>query len=331
MIVYLQLASGLVILLVGGELLVRGSISIANRLHIPSIVIGLTVVAFGTSAPEFGVSLKAVLEGSSGVAVGTVVGSNVANILLVLGVPALIVAGGHLTSSVLRDVDLMVGSGILLLAFAANGSIARWEGAVMFALLGAYLYASYRRARDEYTSLELDHEEDIEALHHAPPSIVLSVLFIAIGVVGLWAGSQVLVPAAVSIAGTIGVSDKVIGVVLVAVGTSLPELATSAVAAFRKHGDVAIGNVVGSNMFNILGVLGLTAAISPIPVGMEVLSFDMWVMISVSLLLIPYALRQRTVGRLGGLAFLVLYGGFIGLQFTYLPGALAASNVWPPW
>ena len=173
MIVYLQLAGGLVILLVGGELLVRGSISIANRLHIPPIVIGLTVVAFGTSAPEFGVSLKAVLEGSSGVAIGTVVGSNVANILLVLGVPALIVAGGHRTSSVLRDVDLMVGSGILLLAFAANGSLARWEGAVMFALLGAFLFASYRRARDEIASQKAV-EEDIEALHHAPPSMTLS-------------------------------------------------------------------------------------------------------------------------------------------------------------
>ena len=330
MIVYLQLAGGLVILLVGGELLVRGSILIANRLHIPSIVIGLTVVAFGTSAPEFGVSLKAVLEGSSGVAMGTVVGSNVANILLVLGVPALIVAGGHRTSSVLRDVDLMVGSGILLVAFAANGLVARWEGAVMFALLGAYLYASYRRARDEITTLK-DIEEDIEALHHAPPSMTLSLLFIGVGVVGLWGGSQVLVPAAVSIAGTMGVSEKVIGVVLVAVGTSLPELATSAVAAVRKHGDVAIGNVVGSNMFNILGVLGLTAAISPIPVGMEVLSFDIWVMLGVSLLLIPYALRQRTVGRIGGLAFLVLYAGFISLQFTVLPGALAANDVWPPW
>jgi cation:H+ antiporter len=330
MIVYLQLAGGLVILLVGGELLVRGSISIANRLHIPPIVIGLTVVAFGTSAPEFGVSLKAVLEGSSGVAIGTVVGSNVANILLVLGVPALIVAGGHRTSSVLRDVDLMVGSGILLLAFAANGSLARWEGAVMFALLGAFLFASYRRARDEIASQKAV-EEDIEALHHAPPSMTLSLVFIGVGIVGLWGGSQLLVPSAVNIAGAMGVSDKVIGVVLVAVGTSLPELATSVMAAVRKHGDVAIGNVVGSNMFNILGVLGLTAAISPIPVGMEVLSFDMWVMIGVSLLLIPYALPQRTVGRLGGLAFLVMYAGFISLQFTDLLGALAASDVWPPW
>ena len=330
MILYLQLAGGLIILLVGGELLVRGSISIANRLEIPPILIGLTVVAFGTSAPEFGVSLKAVLGGSSGVAIGTVVGSNVANVLLVLGVPALIVAGGHRTSAVLRDVDLMVGSGILLLAFAANGSIARWEGAVMFGLLGAYLYASYRRARDESGAIGLEHQEEVEA-HHAPHSIALSLIFVGIGVAGLWGGSQILVPAAVEFAVTMGVSDKVIGVVLVAVGTSMPELATSAVAAVRRHGDVAIGNVVGSNMFNILGVLGLTAAISPIPVGMEVLSFDMWVMIGVSLLLIPYAMRQRTVGRVGGMVFLTLYAGFIGLQFTRLPGLLAVSDVWPPW
>jgi len=312
MILYLQLAGGLIILLVSGDLLVRGSISIANRLEIPPIII------------------KAVLEGSSGVAIGTVVGSNVANVLLVLGVPALIVAGGHRTSSVLHDVVLMVGSGILFLAFAANGSIARWEGAVMFGLLGAYLYASYRRARDESGTIGLEREEEIEA-HHVPHSMALSLIFVGMGIAGLWGGSQVLVPAAVEIAVTMGVSDKVIGVVLVAVGTSMPELATSVVAAVRRHGDVAIGNVVGSNMFNILGVLGLTAAISPIPVGMEVLSFDMWVMIGVSLFLIPYALRQRTVGRVGGMVFLALYAGFIGLQFTALPGALAVSDVWPPW
>lgn len=328
--VYLQLSGGLVILLIGGELLVRGSVSIAQRLEIPAVVIGLTIVAFGTSAPEFGVSLKAVLEGSSGVAVGTIVGSNIANVLLVLGLPALIIANGHRTSSVLRDVDLMVGSGILLLVFAANGEIARWEGTVMFGLLGAYLFASYRRARDEspYTG---GLEEDVDPAHPPPQSMTLSLLFIPVGVLGLWGGSQLLVPGAVGIAEMIGVSDKVIGVVMVAVGTSLPELATSAVAAYRRQGDMAIGNVVGSNMFNILGVLGLTAAISPIPVGAEVLGFDIWVMLGVSLLLIPYALRQHTVGRTGGMAFLVLYGVFVGLQFTSLPANIASSGAWPPW
>ncbi len=328
--VFLQLAGGLVILLVGGELLVRGSVNIAQRLEIPTMVIGLTVVAFGTSAPEFGVSLKAVLEGSSGVAVGTIVGSNVANVLLVLGVPALLIADGIRTSPVLRDVDLMIGSGVLLLVFAANGEVARWEGAIMFALLCAYIYASYRRARDEGPK-ENALVEDFETAHGGPDALSISLVFVPIGVLGLWGGSQVLVPAAVSIAEMLGVSGKVIGVAVLSVATSLPELATSIVAAIRKHGDVAIGNVVGSNMFNILGVLGLTATIAPVPVGTEVLGFDIWIMFAVSVLLIPYALRQRMVGRTGGIVFLALYGVFMGLQFTSVPANIAASGAWPPW
>ena len=328
--VYVQLGGALVVLLIGGELLVRGAVSIAHGLRIPTVIIGLTVVAFGTSAPEFGVSLKAVLEGSSGIAVGTIIGSNVANVLLVLGLPALFMATGHKTSSVVRDVDMMVGSGVLLLVFAVNGEVVRWQGMVMFALLIGFLYASYRRAREQ-ASGDDGLVEDYESAHPSPHSIPVSLVFVPTGIFFLFFGSQGLVPAAVSIAEAMGVSEKVIGIAMVAVGTSLPELTTSVVAAARKHGDVAIGNVVGSNLFNVLGVLGLTATIAPITVSAEVLSFDIWVMLAVLLLLIPFALRQRTVGRAGGALFLVLYSAFLAAQFTGVPAAVAAGSGWPVW
>ena len=322
---YLQLAAGLAALLVGAELLVRGSVALARRLSVPSLVIGLTVVALGTSAPEFVVSIGAVLGGASGVAVGTVLGSNVANVLLVLGLPAVICATGHRTASVVRDVDLMIGAAVLLLVFAADGVLERWQGAVMFALLLTYLHASYRRARTARKTEALDSQVPATS-----SSLALAALFVLAGIVALWAGARVLLPAAIDIAQTLGVSDKVIGVVMVAVGTSLPELTTAVVAAVRRHGDVAIGNVVGSNLFNILGALGLTAIIAPIPVGRESLAFDIWIVLGASLLLIPYAMRRATVGRLDGAAFLVLYAAYVTAEFLHVPEHVAAFG-WPPW
>lgn len=321
---YLQLIGGLIVLVAGGELLVRGSVSIARHFRVPTVVIGLTVVAFGTSAPELVVSLDAVVSGSAGVAVGTIVGSNVANVLLVLGLPAVIFATGNQISSVVRDVDLMVAASVLMLLFAADGQVERWQGAVLIGLLLAYLVASYQRARGRASTESL---ADYDEAHQAPHSVPASLTFIPAGIAALWAGSYVLLPAAVEIAVNLGVSDKVIGVVMVGVGTSFPELATSVVAAVRRHGDVAIGNVVGSNMFNILGVLGITAVVAPVPVGPETLHFDILVMIGAAFLLIPYALRRRTVGRSGGVVFLVLYGSYVAAEFLHVP-AWVIEN-WP--
>ena len=322
--VYLQLTGGLIVLVVGGELLVRGSVSIARQFHVPPVIVGLTIVAFGTSAPELVVSLDAVISGSSGVAVGTIVGSNIANILLVLGVPAVIHATGNKISSVVRAVDLMVAASVLMFLFAADGQVERWQGAVLFSLLLAYLVASYQQARGRAPT---ERMSDYEKGHPAPHSVPASLTFIPAGIAALWAGSYILLPAAVEIAMNLGVSEKVIGVVMVGVGTSFPELTTSIVAAIRRHGDVAIGNVVGSNLFNILGVLGITAVVAPVPVGLETLRFDIWIMIGVAFLLIPYARRRRTVGRTGGVVFMALYGAYVAAQFLHAP-AWVIEN-WP--
>ena len=323
----LQLLVGLVVLLAGAELLVRGAVALAHRLHVHSLIIGLTVVAFSTSVPEFVVSLGAVLGGASGVAVGTVLGSNVANVLLVLGLPALIYAAEQRTASVVRDVDLMVGAGVLLLLFTADGMLERWQGAAMFALLLLYLRASYGRVRE---ARDLAVFDDYSPVPTAPRSIIAVAAFIPLGGLALWAGAQLLLPAAVEIARGLGVSDTVVGVVLIAVGTSMPELVTSVVAAVRRQGDVAIGNVVGSNLFNILGVLGLTAAIAPIPMGREALAFDIWIMLGASLLLIPFALRRVTLRRIDGAVFLMLYAAYVAAEFLHVPEWIAGSG-WPPW
>ena len=323
---YLQLLAGLALLLAGAELLVRGAVSAAEYLRVSPLLIGLTVVAFGTSAPEFVVSIDAVLNGSSGIAVGTIVGSNVANVLLVLGVMALIQPRRRVTdTSVVRDVDLVVASGLLALLFMASGTVERWQGAVLFALLLAYIYSSYRLPRRRTAEAATAGAEAATAGSVRFPAALLPV-----GIAGLWVGSELLVPAAVSIADAWSVSDKVIGVVLVAVGTSMPELATSVVAAVRRHASVAIGNVVGSNLFNIHAVLGATAAIMPVEVAPEVLSFDIWIMVAVPLLVIPYALYAGRAGRLGGVALLALYAAYVSSQFLGVPEALLRAG-FPPW
>lgn len=321
---YLQLIGGLIVLVAGGELLVRGSVSIARQLRVSPLVIGLTVVAFGTSTPELVVSVGAVVTGSSGVAVGTIVGSNIANVLLVLGLPAMIYSADSRISSVVRDVDLMLAASFLMLFFAIDGQVERWQGGVLFGLLLAYLVASIRQSRGRPPS---DSIADYDDAHPAPHGLATSLMFVPAGVAALWAGSYVLLPAAVAIAIDLGVSEKVVGAVMVGVGTSFPELTTSVVAAIRRHGDVAIGNVVGSNLFNILGVLGVTAIVAPVPVGLETLRFDIWVMIATSLLLIPFALRRRALGRIGGIVFFGLFIAYITAELLHAPG-WAVRN-WP--
>ena len=316
----LLLAAGLAILLGGGEILVRGAIDIARRLEIPPAVIGLTVVAMGTSAPEFVVSIVAVLQGSSGVAVGTVVGSNVANVLVVLGVPAILYAGSRPARVPVRDVDVMVAAGFAFLLFAADGRIERWQGGVLLALLAAYLAASWWGVRrGERRPLDPD-------LRDGTMGLAAAAALVTGGVVALWAGSRILVPAAVALAEGLGVPNTVVGVVLEALGTSAPELATTLVAARRGEAELALGNVVGSNLFNILGVLGLTALLAPVAVATEVLRFDVWVMIAASLVLVHYALRQRSVGRRAGIAFLALYAAYVVAELagvaSYIPVGL---------
>jgi cation:H+ antiporter len=318
-LIYLQLVGGLVILLLGGDFLVRGAVSLARRLAISPLVIGLTVVAFGTSAPELIVSVEAALNGVAGIAIGNVVGSNV------LGLPAIILPIVCDAPSLIRDIAVMIGASVLFTVFCWSGTLASWQGIVLVALLAAYLVSAYRNARRGDGSP--GGEDDFDGIAMFPQTVAVFAAFIVVGLAGLMFGSHLLVDGAVSVARVWGVSETVIGLTLVAVGTSLPELATTLVAAIRRHGSIAVGNVVGSNLFNIMGVMGVTAIVAPIPIPDEILAKDIWIMLGASALMVPFALRQAPISRGAGIVFTIAYGAFVWSQFTSFanPAARAAG------
>ncbi|UKV14129.1 calcium/sodium antiporter [Thalassospiraceae bacterium SW-3-3] len=303
---YLMLLAGLAGLFFGGEALVRGSVGIAQRLAMPPLLIGLTVVGFGTSTPELLVSVDAALRGVSDIALGNVVGSNIANILLIVGVSALVwpirVSGDTLK----RDTAVMMAAAIILVPIFAFGMMGRVAGGILFVSLVAYLVFAYRQSRNAPNAAVAD-EGDLPV---PARGLWLSLIWVIGGLVALMFGARFMVDGAVTIARTFGVSEAFIGLTVVAVGTSLPELATSLIAAFRKQSEIAIGNIVGSNIFNILGILGLTAIIAPIPVASRFLTFDLPIMIAASLVL-TLLLRRQTVGRGIGIVMLVAYAGYV--------------------
>lgn len=300
--IFLILA-GLVALVVGGEFLVRGAVAMSLRLGLPPLIVGLTVVAFGTSAPEMIVSVAAVLNGSPDIALGNVVGSNIANILLVLGLPALI--AGIST----RDVDLreswvlMVGASLLLIAMAHMGPIGRSQGLILLATLALVIWRQITTARCG----------DIPEAGPGPDSTGWPriLVWLAIGLIALPLGGQVLVMGATDIARLFGISEAVIGLTLVAVGTSLPELATSVIAALRGRADLALGNVIGSNIFNILSILGITALFDALPVPEQMLDRDLWIMLATALLPAPFLFRRWPINRPVGAAFVAGYGLYV--------------------
>ncbi|WP_373089596.1 calcium/sodium antiporter [Sneathiella sp.] len=320
---YLQVAAGLVILLVCGELLVRGSVAMAEQIGVSKLVIGFTVIAFGTSAPELVVCIQAAMEGVPGIAFGNVIGSNIANVLLVLGIPALIYPLVCDSRSALRDSLVMVGASILFIVLAWQGVMEIWQGALLLSVLLAVILRSYFRARKEGDEGAEEALEEYE--QNMPKNIYVSISFIIMGLIGLIIGSHLLVNGAIIIAKIAGVSDEIIGLTLVALGTSLPELATSIIAAFRHHGDVAIGNVLGSNLFNITGIIGVTAIIEPMEAPAQILHFDIWVMLFVSLLVIPIFIAKKPIGRLMGAVFCLGYVTYIAAQFYGMSGVYTAA------
>lgn len=292
---------GLVGLFLGGEALVRGSVGIARKLAIPPLLIGLTVVGFGTSTPELLVSVDAALRGVPDIAIGNIVGSNIGNILLIVGLSALVwpirVMGGTLR----RDTAVMMAAVIALVPLFWLGQMGRLSGALLVAgligyLVWAYLHPGTDTADDDQT-----------------PMLPLwqAVLWVAVGLAALMVGARFLVDGAVNIARGYGISEAFIGLTIVAVGTSLPELATSLIAAFRRQSEIAIGNIVGSNIFNVLGILGVTALIAPIPVADRFLSFDLPVMIGASLLLTVLLLTRPKIERLVGVVLLLAYAAYV--------------------
>jgi cation:H+ antiporter len=299
---FVMLVTGFAILIGGAELLVRGAAQLARDMGISPLVIGLTVVSFGTSAPELAVSVCSAWKGQAGLALGNVVGSNICNILLILGVSALFAPLVVARQVVRLEVPIMIGTALLLMLLSLNGGVERWEGLLMFSCAVVYVAWTVVRSRRENS-----RQAPQCALSASPrPRRLWQILQIAAGLAMLGLGSRWLVGGAVSIAAFFGVSDMVIGLTVVAIGTSLPELATSALAALRGQRDIAVGNVVGSNIFNILVVLGLTAGVAPnaIPVPQQALMVDLPIMLAACLACLPIFLTGHRIARWeGGLFF----------------------------
>jgi cation:H+ antiporter len=294
---------GLVFLVAGAEALVRGASSLAGRVGISPLVIGLTVVAFGTSAPEMAVSAAASLDGQYDLAMGNVVGSNIFNVLFILGVSALIVPLVVSEQLIRLDVPLMIALSFLLLFFGWDGVIQRWEAVILFAGIIMYTVFLIRQSRKEMAAKESSSEIIPSG------SICLNGVYIIGGLTLLVVGSGWLVDSSIAFANDFGVSERIIGLTIVAAGTSLPELATSVMASIRGERDIAVGNVVGSNIFNILSVLGLSGVLSPIglTVSASTLSFDLPVMIAAAAICLPLFFTGFKISRWEGGFFLVSY------------------------
>ena len=312
MLDYLILLLGLAGLVIAGDALVRGAVGLAERFGIPPLIIGLTIVALGTSAPELMVSIQAAFDGAPDIAVGNVVGSNIANVLLVLGVPALIAATPCSQTGLKRSTIFMLGASFLFLAFAFSGRLVLWHGLVFLALLAVFLCGSYMSARKSAEGPDIADLETIDGVEGVPKSLWAAIAFFAFGIVGLPLAADATVDGASAIARTLGVPEVIIGLTIIAIGTSLPELVTTVVAALKGHADVGVGNVIGSNVFNILFILGTTATITSIPIAEQILRFDIWVMLASSALLLPLVLFKMTIGRTVGLVFLTFYTIYLG-------------------
>lgn len=299
---YLYIFGGLIGLFFGGEALVRGSVSIARRMLISPLIIGLTVVGFGTSTPELLVSVQAALRGVPDIALGNIIGSSIANILLIVGLTALVWPIRIAAAAIRRDIIFMIASVLLLVPLFAMGELGRISGLLLVAGLSVYLVLTFLSSREDTT------EDENPA---AQSSLIVSVSWMTFGFVALLFGAQFLVDGAVSVARGFGVSEAFIGLTIVAIGTSLPELATSLIAAFRHQSDIAIGNVIGSNIFNVLGVLGVTALIAPISVSGRFLSFDLPILIGVSCVLAGVLLTRPQIGRGIGVLMLLGYAAYL--------------------
>lgn len=310
---FVYFVGGLVILVIGAEALVRGSSALALRLGISPLVIGLTVVAFGTSSPELAVSIDSALSGNSSIALGNVIGSNIANIGLILGLTALI-RPMKVQKSLLREqIPVMIGISIFIWALALDNAIVWWNGLLLLAGLVVYIYSSYRHSRAEPAA------ETGELLPEDSPSLKdktwFCVILIVVGLAGLTGGGTLFVDAAVDLAQIFNVDQAIIGLTIVALGTSMPELATSVIAAIKKESDIAIGNIVGSNIFNILAILGIASIIKPLS-GVGFSQVDYAVMIGFAIILLPMAWTSLKLDRLEGC---ILLAGYLGYMYYIWP------------
>lgn len=321
--IYLQIVIGFVLLLGGAEFLVRGAVFVSKKMGLSMLLIGMTVVAFGTSAPEFVVSLNAAMDGSSAIALGNVIGSNIANILLVLGATALLAPVVVDTRAVIRDGLMLTGASILFTWMCLTGTVERVAGGIMFFALIAYFARSYLRERKASVASASLHEREAEEFEDIQMSMGMAWLCLIGGLVAVSVGADQLVAGGSEIARNFGVSEEVIALTLIAFGTSLPELAASVVAARRGHTDVAIGNVIGSNLFNTLGVAGGVSMILPLSVPEQLINFDLWIMMGATLVILAYLALGTSMGRREGLMFLGAYGAYVAAQAVGVDHVLA--------
>ena len=303
---------GLTLLVMGAEALVRGASRLALSMGISPLVVGLTIVAFGTSAPELAVSVGASLDGRPDLAVGNVVGSNIANVLLILGIAALIAPLVVHEQIIRQEIPIMLGASVLVVVMALDGRITRIESALLFALVIGYTFYLIRQSRRASRETEAEYNAEMPPDSRWDRHWSVQGALIVVGLAALVLGSHWLVGAAVVFAQAFGVSELVIGLTVVAVGTSMPEIATSIIAALRGERDIAVGNVIGSNVFNIFSVLGITGLVSAggIPISEAARTFDLWVMLAVAFACLPIMLTGREIARWEGAVFLGYYAAY---------------------
>ena len=307
---------GLILLMGGAEFFVRGAVAIAAKLKIPTLIIGLTIVALGTSVPEFVVSLKSALSGNAGISVGNVIGSNIANVLLVLGASAFIYPTVCDGKAFYRDFSFLFMVTLVFAFFVVNGKLVNWNGWVMLAMLVLFVLYNYHNSKE-------DSNTEVELPSQLMDKGWFKVLCVAtLGLVAIVFGADMLVYGAVEIAKILGMSEAVIGVTIVAIGTSAPELATSCVAAFRKQNGIALGNVVGSNIWNIVFIMGATSVITDVKVADQFILFDLWVMLFATFMLLPIMMFKNKITRTEGLFMLLCFGAYIYAQVLITQGEL---------
>ena len=317
---YFLIIAGFALLLFGGESVVRGSVALAQRLGVSPLIIGLTIVGFGTSLPEMVVSVNAALVGSPGLAVGNVVGSNIANILLILGVAAVIAPIAVHPGAVKRDLLGMSAATLVYVGLGMSGQIVFWQGVLMLIALMSYIGFTVwhdNKSNDEAAEM---HRDEAAEMGEIPLRTVSIAGIIIVGLFAVVVGAEWLVTGATTLATEFGVPEEVIGLTVVAIGTSLPELATSIVAAYRGHSDVCVGNVLGSNLFNLFGITGVTALFAPLPFSDKIVSFDLWILLAATAIIIPFMLTGRRISRPEGIVLLILYVSFIASQFVGMSG-----------
>jgi cation:H+ antiporter len=302
---------GLGLLGVGGDMLVRGAVNVAEWLRVSPLFTGLVIVGFGTSTPELATSLDAALQGSPTIAVANVLGSNIANSLLILGLTAVLLPIPAEPASFRRDAPVLALATVACVAVALTGSMGRATGLAFVLALLAYVFYTYRTESRRQDASAQRHVQAGALLHVPLRRIGAGIALALAGLVAVLAGADLLVTASIAIARTVGIPETIIGLTVVAVGTSLPELATSIVAAFKRQTDIALGNIIGSNIFNILGILGTTAMVAPLTIPGRLVAYDVWVLLGVTVLLLTFAMTRARITRVEGVVFLVLYAGYL--------------------